>query len=289
MREEAGEPEEVRKLRHFQVTLDGGLCRKCNNERLGGLEQAVQPFLKPMAVQREPTNLDLARQRLLAVWAIKAVYLLELAARQQYPGTRRVAGYQPSRSEIGWLLAEFEQLPARLVEPPPLSVVWLACWDHLTPGTANRGSMVHYAPTAAPLTAADGGDVVGQFATLAIGSVAFQVFTVDYVEAEVRRATAQVPPLPDSIADAIRCIWPHRPGAGEIAWPPPAFPNDSFDRLVHWDMALRRGTTTHREPGERQSERATRSEPELSAWESDGYRLVMPADLRISPPKSSRD
>jgi hypothetical protein len=28
VREEAGEPEKVRKLRHFQVTLDGGLCRK---------------------------------------------------------------------------------------------------------------------------------------------------------------------------------------------------------------------------------------------------------------------
>jgi hypothetical protein len=28
-------------LRHFQVTLDDGLCRKCNNELLGGLGQAV--------------------------------------------------------------------------------------------------------------------------------------------------------------------------------------------------------------------------------------------------------
>lgn len=242
VREEAGEPEEVWKLRRFQVTLDGGLCRKCNNERLGGLEQAVQPFLKPMAVQRKPTNLDLAQQRLLAMWAIKTVYLLELAARQRYPGTRRIEGYQPSKSEIGWLLAQFEQRPAGLVEPPPLSMVWLACWDHLIPGTENQGSMVNYAPSTAPLAAADGGgEVVGQFATLAVGSVAFQVFTVDYVEAEVRRATALIPPLPDSIADAICCIWPHQPGARDIEWPPAAFPHDSFDRLVHWDMALRRG------------------------------------------------
>jgi len=101
--------------------------------------------------------------------------------------------------------------------------------------------MVSYAPSAAPLQAADGGQFVGQFATLAVGSTAFQVFTIDYVEAEARRATAQVPPLPDSLARAIHCIWPQRPGAGDVSWPLPAFPNDSFDRLVHWDMALRRG------------------------------------------------
>jgi hypothetical protein len=241
VREEAGEPQEVWRLRHFQVTLDGRLCKKCNNERLGGLEQVVQPFLIPMAVLREPTILDLAMQRLLAVWAIKTVYLLELAIRQRYASTRLVEGYQPSISEMGWLLAQFEQRSARLVESPPLSVVWLACWDYLTPGTANRGSMVNYAPSTAPLPAADGGEVIGQLATLAIGSAVFQVFTVDYVEAEVRKATARVPSLPDSIADAIRCIWPHRPGAGDVAWPLPAFPNDSFDRLVNWDMALRRG------------------------------------------------
>jgi hypothetical protein len=98
-REEAGDPHEVRRLRHFQITLDGGLCKKCNNELLGGLEQVVQPILEPMAVRREPTTLDLASQRLLAVWAIKTVYLLELAICQRYSGTRLVEGYQPSSSE----------------------------------------------------------------------------------------------------------------------------------------------------------------------------------------------
>src|SRR5580704_1376364 len=92
-REEAGNPHEVRTLRRFKVTLDRGLCKKCNNELLSRLEQVVQPTLEPMAVRREPTTLDLASQRLLAVWAIKTVYLLELAIRQRYPGTRLVEGY----------------------------------------------------------------------------------------------------------------------------------------------------------------------------------------------------
>jgi hypothetical protein len=110
-REEAGDPHELRTHRHFQVTLNDGLCRKCNNELLGGLEQVVKPVLKPMAVQNQPTTLDLDAQRLLAVWAIKTVYLLELAMRQRYPRARSVEGYQPSRSETGWLLANWSNGP----------------------------------------------------------------------------------------------------------------------------------------------------------------------------------
>jgi len=240
-REEAGDPHEVRTLRHFQVTLEDGLCRKCNNVLLGGLEQVVQPILEPMAVRCQPIVLDLAAQRLLAVWAIKTLYLMELAIRQRYPGARTVEGYQPSRSEIGWLLAQLEQRPAKLVEPPPRSMVWLACFDCMKDRAERRGSMVNYAPSQAPLPAPDGSQVIGQFATLAGGFAAFQVFTVDYVEADVRGADVWNPGPPASIADAVRPIWPHRLRAGDVEWPPPAFPNDSFDRLVNWDMALRRG------------------------------------------------
>jgi hypothetical protein len=241
VREEAGDPHEVRTHRHFQVTLGGGLCSKCNNELLSRLEQLVQPILEPMAVRREPTTLDLASQRLLAVWAIKTVYLMELAARQRYSGARLVEGYQPSNSEKGWLLAQFEQQPVKLVEPPRYSMVWLACWDCMAPGAVNRGSIVNYAPSTAPLPAPGGREVVGQFATLAVGFAVFQVFTVDFVEAEVRKAKGWNPDPPDSIAHAIPLIWPHRLYAGDIAWPPPVFPNDSFDRLANWDLALRRG------------------------------------------------
>jgi hypothetical protein len=118
--EEAGDSRQVGKLRHFQVTLDKGLCKKCNIERLGGLEQLVQPILEPMAVRGERATLDLASQRLLAVWAIKTVYLLELALRQRYPDHRPVLGYVPTLSETGWLLAEFERGPVKLVQPPGL-------------------------------------------------------------------------------------------------------------------------------------------------------------------------
>jgi hypothetical protein len=132
--EEYGDKHEIKTLKRFQITLDGGLCRKCNNERLGGLEQVVQPILEPMSVRREPATLDLdsPSQRLLAVWAVKTVYPLELASRQRYPGARLVEGYEPSTAETGRLLAQLEQRPVRLIQPPPRSMCgWPA-------GTARR-------------------------------------------------------------------------------------------------------------------------------------------------------
>jgi hypothetical protein len=54
VREEHGAKRDIKTLRRFQFTLDGGLCKKCNNERLGGLVQVVQPILEPMAVRCEP-------------------------------------------------------------------------------------------------------------------------------------------------------------------------------------------------------------------------------------------
>jgi hypothetical protein len=67
-------------------------------------------------------------------------------------------------------------------------MVWLACWDGMPGSTLGGGSMVNYAPSSAPLPAVHGGQVAGQFATLSVGFTAFQVFTVDYVEAEARKA-----------------------------------------------------------------------------------------------------
>jgi hypothetical protein len=59
--EQVGSTQQVGTLGHFQVTLDKGLCRKCNNQRLGGLEQLVHPILGPM-VRGKRTTLDPATQ-----------------------------------------------------------------------------------------------------------------------------------------------------------------------------------------------------------------------------------
>jgi hypothetical protein len=53
-------------------------------------------------------------------------------------------------------------------------MVWLACWDCKAPTGANRASMIHYAPSSAPLPTPNGGEVVGHFTTLAIGFAAFR-------------------------------------------------------------------------------------------------------------------
>jgi len=63
-----------------------------------------------MARYKKPTVLDLDSQRLLAAWAVKTVYLLELAARQQYPGTRLVEGYEPSSHHPALIDAGFSDL-----------------------------------------------------------------------------------------------------------------------------------------------------------------------------------
>ncbi|MGH3403467.1 MAG: hypothetical protein ACRDRJ_13365 [Streptosporangiaceae bacterium] len=52
-------------------------------------------------------------------------------------------GYLPSSAEVGWLLAQVGQHPARLVEPPPRSNAWLAYWDCTDRSGENRGSMLH--------------------------------------------------------------------------------------------------------------------------------------------------
>jgi len=117
-----------------------------------------------MARYKKPTVLDLDSQRLLAAWAVKTVYLLELAARQQYPGTRLVEGYEPSIAEIGWLLGQLERRPATQIELPPRSMVWLACWD------CRERSVVNYAPSSAALPTPNSGEVVGQLPRSLLGS-----------------------------------------------------------------------------------------------------------------------
>jgi|SRR5712691_1111228 len=235
VREETGEWQLVARRQNPKVMLRGGLCGECNNERLSRLERAVKPILEPMARYAQPTALDLDSQRLLAAWAVKTVYLLELAVRQQYPGARPAEGYEPGIAEMGWLLAQLERRPATQIEPPPRSMAWLACWN------CEERSVLTYAPSSAPLPTPASGAVTGQFTTLALGFAAFQVFTVDYVEAARREAEVWNTRPPGSISAALPRIWPHLLGGGTVSWPPAAFPNGDFDRLSSWDSALRRG------------------------------------------------
>lgn len=140
-------------------------------------------------------------------------------------------------------------------------MVWLACWDCMAPSVANRGSMVDYAPSSAPLPTSDGSEIVGQFATLAIGSAVFQVFSVDFVEAEIRKAVVWNPDPPDSIADAVPLIWPHRLRAGDIAWP---HPPSRMTALTGWPIGTWRCAA---ELPELAGPRTQTSRSELSAWE----------------------
>jgi hypothetical protein len=235
VREEAGTPRPVATRPNPKIMLRGGLCSQCNNERLSRLENAVKPILGPMARNMHPTVLGLDSQRLLAAWAVKTVYLLELAARQQYPGSRLIEGYEPGIAEMGWLLDQLERRPVTQVEPQPRSMVWLACWD------ANERSVFNYAPSSAPLPSQSGKDVVGQFSTLAVGYAAFQVFTVDYVVADQHGAVVWNTQPPPSVRESVPRIWPHLLGARAVSWPPPAFRNSEFDRLANWDGTLRSG------------------------------------------------
>jgi len=85
VREEAAERQRVGTTRSFRVVLDDGLCQTCNNVRLSQLENAVKPILAPMAVEPELANLTVANQKLLATWAVKTIFLLELAIRPEVP------------------------------------------------------------------------------------------------------------------------------------------------------------------------------------------------------------
>lgn len=238
--EEHGAKHEIKTLKHFQVTLDRGLCKKCS-KLLSGLEQVVRPILEPMAVRCEPATLDLDSQRLLAVWAIKD--RIPPGACQPPAVSRHSPGRGPPaehRAETSCLLAPLEQRPANLIEPPPRTMVLLACWDYNKPDPANRASTVHYAPSAAPLPTPDGGP-----GRRAVHDPGRRLHGLPGVHCGLRAGRAAQGSYLES-----RPLGQHRRrGPAHLAAPParrrcrlapPAFPNDNFDRLVNWDGALRR-------------------------------------------------
>lgn len=223
--ETGSEGRRVGAMQHLNLTLDNAICKYCNTVWMNReLERPLQSILAPMAGRAKPTVISSATQSLIATWAVKTIFLLELAIREQFPEARTKLGYVPTAGELAWL--------RRYKEPPPRTLAWLGCWD------CERETPVMYTPSTAPLPTRDGFALQGQFATFALGYLAFQVFTVDFIAGEQHDASAWNDEPPESIRTALPRIWPP-PQPADIIWPPPAFPNDQWARLVSWDGALR--------------------------------------------------
>jgi hypothetical protein len=216
-----------RPLPLLRIVLKDALCATCNNAWLGStVEKPAARLLAPMAVERQPTVLDSAAQRLLALWAAKTALLLELAIRQMYPGERRIEGYAPSEVELAYMW--------RHKEPPPRSMVWMGCWD------CKNSKPVAYEPSSAALPTSDGAEVVGHLATFTLGYVAFPVFSVDFLAAEQHGAILWNTHVPESLDRHLVRIWPApQPVIPDVDWPPEQLGAEEWPRLVTWDGKLR--------------------------------------------------
>lgn len=213
--------EQIGHMQHLNIVLKDGLCRPCNTDWLGPIESKAKEFLLPMALAERDTVLDAAAQALVAFWAVKTVLLLELAFRQRFPGRRPAEGYLATAPELAWLRAH--------EQPPPRSMVWMGCWD------CEQKTPVMYAPSDAELPTVDGADLAGHLATFTLGFVAFQVFTVDFVAADLHGAPVWNTKPPPPLGEALPRIWPPQLIVPDVRWPPPAFARDDFNRLVTWD------------------------------------------------------
>jgi hypothetical protein len=215
-----------RPMQALKVALTDALCARCNNAWLGGtIERPVARLLGPMAVDAKPTTLDALAQRLLSFWAVKTALLLELAIRQMHPGERTVEGYTPSDVELAYLRAHGR--------PPPRSMVWLGAYD------CEKTKPLVYEPSGAELPTEDGERVAGHLATFTLGYVAFQVFSVDFLQAEQHVAVVWNTRVPRSLAGHLTRIWPEPLAVADLQWPAVPFAADEWRRLVTWDGKLR--------------------------------------------------
>jgi hypothetical protein len=217
-------PEPVHTRPNLTLTVSRRVCRDCNNTWMADLENGCKELLSPMIVRHEARTLGVGDQKLLATWAVKTVFMLELAFRDRYPRRRSVLGYEPSAPELAWLWMNRE--------PPPRCRVWLACAD------CQFKTAVRYEHSGAPLPAPGREPLLGHLTTMAIGFVALQVHTVNFVEAEHDQARWFLPPpCPPEISNAIDSIWPQPIRA--VTWPKAAFALGDWDRLVTWQGTLR--------------------------------------------------
>lgn len=215
---------DIGEMRRLNIKLRGRVCERCNNEFLSQLENVVAPILKPMMLTHAKTVLDPVQQAALATWAVKTVWLYEMAVRQRWWLHKRlVEGYLASEVEMAWLWRERR--------PPPRARVWLGCWD------CEQSTAVQYEPSGAPLPTDDDHPVEGHLTTFALGYVAFQVFTVDFIAADEHNADPWNGKFPSKFDDALFRIWPDP--LRDIVWPGRTFGRADWPRLVTWGGCLR--------------------------------------------------
>jgi hypothetical protein len=113
------------------------------------------------------------------------------------------------------------------------TMVWIGSYD------CERYNCVLYEPSAAAIHGDDGAVVPAHLAAFALGYLAFQVFSVDFVQAELHHAGLWNDKVPAHLARRLPRIWPQQLTSPPVTWPPEQFPADEWRRMVTWDGKLR--------------------------------------------------
>ena len=202
------------------VHLEGKICTSCNNGWLSALERQVKPILEPMVLNQRRMSLDSQQQVLLATWAIKTIFLLELAWLQMYPASRPFTGYTASEAELAWLFSH--------KTPPPRSRVWIGAFD-----AENRHATSHISQGLAIRNDGLQSNIPCHLSVASFGFVAFQVFSVDYVAADQYGASEFDVAPPAELREHLETLWPRL--AEDLTWPPPYYFNDQqWEQVSTW-------------------------------------------------------
>jgi uncharacterized protein YlxP (DUF503 family) len=209
---------------HLVVTLCGMVCEECNTGWMHQLEEKVKPFVKPMLINKHGIDLDSTMQRDLARWATMKVLLMEHARRQQKPQLRTTLGYVPSEPELAWIMKE--------PDPPPRSRVWLGSFE-----TEGKYVIETQARLLTAAAAPGGGNPLpSHMTTLTIGCVLVQVFTTNFVLADVQSLQHYDADPPEPYDKALLRIWPIKQPV--VHWPPSHHvSNRVFDQVVNWSQS----------------------------------------------------
>jgi len=206
---------------HLVVTLRDMVCEVCNTGWMHDLEELVKPYVKPMLTNKNGVDLDRARQRDLARWAVMKVLLLEHCMRQQVPPLRAEPGYAPSEPELAWLMNRDT--------PAPRTRVWLGAFD-----AANQYVVTTRARLLLSAPAPDGSDPVpAHMTTLTLGCALFQVFTTNFALADAHSVPEYDVDPPWPYNQGLSRIWPVRQQS--VHWPPSHHVTvEVLDKVVNW-------------------------------------------------------